>query len=336
MVFTPATAASIFLLAFAMSAFILALLLRNRVAWRLATDVPNSRSLHSEPIPRVGGWGAVPAAIVVAFAFGARDWLFFALASLLFAVSYADDRFDMPIAVRLPVQAAAAAAWLAYGPIELPLVVSLFAGFAIVWVTNVFNFMDGANGLAGGMAVFAFAAYGFVASQAGVTPLAVWSAAVAGAAAGFLVFNFDPARVFLGDAGSITLGFTAAAFGIWGWSAGAWPVWFPFLVSGPFFVDATITILRRIASGERFWRPHREHYYQRLIRSGWSHRRTACCEYALMAASAALAVTMLGWADGAQYAGLAAAAASYGVIARLVDRRWAAFARQTRGARPPV
>jgi UDP-N-acetylmuramyl pentapeptide phosphotransferase/UDP-N-acetylglucosamine-1-phosphate transferase len=320
------TAVSIFVLALGACAAVLALLLRKNVAWRLATDVPNSRSLHTQPTPRVGGWGVVPAAIVVAFVFGERSWLLVGLAFLLFAVSYADDRLDLPIFVRLPVHAAAAAAWLAYGPVELTLIVSVLAGLGMVWITNLFNFMDGADGLAGGMAVFAFGVYAMVASHAGLESLAVWSAAIAGGAAGFLVFNFNPARVFLGDAGSITLGFAAGAFGVWGWSAGAWPVWFPFLLAGPFFTDATVTIVRRILAREAFWRPHRDHYYQRLIRSGWSHRRTAYCEYAAMAASAVLAVAMLGWTPAGQYAGLAAAAAAYGALAYAVDRRWSSFA----------
>jgi hypothetical protein len=77
--------------------------------------------------------------------------------------------------------------------------------------------------------------------------------------------------------------------------------------------------------GEPFWRAHREHYYQRLIRSGWSHRRTAICEYMLMAASTGFAVLILDWSPAAQYAGLAGAAAVYVALAWAVDRRWAAF-----------
>jgi hypothetical protein len=184
------------------------------------------------------------------------------------------------------------------------------------------------------MALFAFAAYAAVAAAAGVTPLAMWSLSIAGASAGFLLFNFPPARVFLGDAGSVTIGFLAGAFGIWGWWAHAWPVWFPFLVSAPFFLDATVTILRRMMSGERFWRAHREHYYQRLIRSGWSHRRTVLHEYALMAASAGLAVLMLNWTEPTQYVGLAAAAALYVALAWAVDRRWAAFQMRNGDAAP--
>jgi hypothetical protein len=123
------------------------------------------------------------------------------------------------------------------------------------------------------------------------------------------------------------LGFFAGAFGIWGWVADAWPVWFPFLVSAPFFLDATVTILRRMLRRERFWRAHREHYYQRLIRSGWSHRRTALCEYALMGASSALAIGMLSWSEPLQYAALTAAGVVYFAIATAIDRRWSNFLR---------
>jgi len=318
-------AAAIFGLSFLACAAIISILLKKDLAWRVATDVPNERSLHSAPIPRIGGWGIVPPVVAISWLFGGEYALLTVLVGMLFAVSYADDRLDMPIFIRFPAHAAAAAAWLAYGPVELPLAIAVPAGICMVWITNLFNFMDGADGLAGGMALFAFGVYAFVAAQSGLVPLAVWSTAIAGAAAGFLFFNFSPARVFLGDAGSITLGFTAGAFGVWGWSASAWPLWFPFLVSGPFFVDATVTIVRRILARERFWRAHRDHYYQRLIRSGWSHRRTACYEYALMAASAALAVMMLGWTEPAQYGGLAASMVGYAGIARAVDRRWAMF-----------
>lgn len=321
--------AGIFVLSFTLTIAIIGLLLWSRLAWRIATDVPNGRSLHHAPVPRVGGWGVVPAVLAAALVFGTFDWVFAAIAVALFVLSYADDRRGLPIFVRLPMHAAAAVVWLAYGPIALPLTIAALAAFAIVWITNLFNFMDGADGLAGGMAVFAFSVYAATAASGDVASLALWSLAFAGASAGFLLFNFNPARVFLGDAGSVTLGFFAGAFGIWGWAVDAWPVWFPFLVSAPFFLDATATILRRMMRGEAFWRAHREHYYQRLIRSGWSHRRTALCEYALMALSSALAVAMLDWSEPLQYAALTAAGVGYFLIAILVDRRWAAFQRES-------
>ncbi len=320
----------VFLVGLVLAASVIALLLSSKLAWRIATDVPNGRSLHVHPIPRIGGWGVVPAAVAAAVLFGAVDSLLICVVTVLFFVSYADDRFGLPILVRIPIHAAAAALWLSFGPIELPAFIAFLAGCGIVWITNLFNFMDGSDGLAGGMAVFAFAAFAAVAASAGITPLALWSMAIAGAAAGFLFFNFNPARVFLGDAGSVTLGFLAGAFGIWGWAVHAWPAWFPFLVSAPFFLDATVTILRRMVRGEQFWRAHREHYYQRLIRSGWSHRRTALCEYALMAASAGLAIAMLEWSATAQYLGLGVAGLLYMGLAYAVDRRWAAFEQTTK------
>lgn len=322
---------AVFFLGLAVAAGIIALLLSSRLAWRIATDLPNDRSLHVQPIPRVGGWGVVPAAVATAVLFGAVDSLLICIAVVLFFVSYADDRISLPILARMPIHAAAAALWLSYGPIDLPPLMAVLAGCGIVWIMNLFNFMDGSDGLAGGMAVFAFATFAAVAASAGVTGLAVWSMAVAGAAAGFLFFNFNPARVFLGDAGSVTVGFLAGTFGIWGWGAGAWPFWFPFVVAAPFFVDATVTLFRRVLRAEAFWRPHHEHYYQRLIRSGWSHRRTAWCEYALMAACAGLAMLMLKWPPVAQYAGLAVVAVCFTVLGMLVDRRWALFQQSEAG-----
>lgn len=315
----------IFLFSLAASIGIIWFLLKSGFAWRVATDVPNYRSLHNRPIPRVGGWGVVPAVLASGIIFDAFQLTFVVVAISLFILSYADDRRGLPIVVRLPMHAAAAAAWLAYGPVQLSLIIAGLAAFAIVWVTNLFNFMDGSDGLAGGMAVFAFSVYAVVAAATGVEPLAMWSIAFAGSAAGFLLFNFNPARVFLGDAGSVTLGFFAGAFGIWGWAVDAWPVWFPFLVSAPFFLDATVTILRRMARGVRFWEAHREHYYQRLIRSGWSHRRTALCEYAMMALSSGLAVAMLKWSEPAQYAALAGVGLVYFALATAIDRRWATY-----------
>jgi UDP-N-acetylmuramyl pentapeptide phosphotransferase/UDP-N-acetylglucosamine-1-phosphate transferase len=304
---------------------IIAVLLRSKLAWQIATDIPNGRSLHAAPTPRIGGWGLVPAAIIAATVTGEASWYLSCLAIALFVLSYIDDRTSLPIYVRLPAQMAVAAAWLKFGPVSLPVHLAVMSGFAIVWATNFFNFMDGADGLAGGMAIVGFSAYGLVASWHGLMLLTGWSVAVAGASVGFLMFNFAPARVFLGDAGSVTVGFLAGAFGIWGWAAGAWPVWFPFLVAGPFFLDATVTIVRRAVRGEKFWKAHREHYYQRLIRSGWSHRRTAVFEYALMIVSASLAIAMLKWSPHAQYLALSIVVVLYGAIALAIDARWRAY-----------
>jgi len=153
---------------------------------------------------------------------------------------------------------------------------------AVVWMTNLYNFMDGMDGLAGGMAVFGFGFLAMAAWFAGNTPLALMNASIAAAAVAFLLFNFHPARMFLGDAGSTTFGFLAAGLGLIGWRDGAWSIWFPVLIFSPFIVDATVTLVRRAMQRERFWLAHRGHYYQRLVLSGWGHRKTAFTAYGLM------------------------------------------------------
>jgi UDP-N-acetylmuramyl pentapeptide phosphotransferase/UDP-N-acetylglucosamine-1-phosphate transferase len=163
---------------------------------------------------------------------------------------------------------------------------------AIAWVTNLFNFMDGADGLAGGMAAIGFAACAWAAIHSGDTALAGTCAAIASASVGFLRWNFPPARVFLGDAGSIPLGFLAAALGAYGAVRGTWSLAFPVMVFSPFIVDATVTLLRRLVGGEKVWRAHRSHYYQRLVLAGWPRRRLAVASFALMAGAGASALVL--------------------------------------------
>jgi UDP-N-acetylmuramyl pentapeptide phosphotransferase/UDP-N-acetylglucosamine-1-phosphate transferase len=126
----------------------------------------------------------------------------------------------------------------------------------------------------------------------GGAALAVVSLCICVAALGFLPFNFAPARVFLGDAGSIPLGFLAAAIGVIGWREGLWQPWIPLVVFSPFIIDATVTLGCRALRGLRLTEAHREHYYQRLAQSGFGHRNTALLEYALMLVAAAAAVMM--------------------------------------------
>lgn len=304
-------------LAFILCVVLLSWLLRTGRAHALALDQPNARSLHTTPTPRIGGLG-IMAAMLPALAVGGEALL--ALLTLgLALVSWLDDRGGVPIPLRFGAQFAAALVWVAcfgFSLWTLPAVVVL------VWMTNLYNFMDGADGLAGGMAVAGFGAYGLAAWLAGDMAMAVPNAAIAAAALGFLRFNFPPARLFMGDVGSIPLGFAAGALGYQGWWRELWPWWFPLLVFSPFAVDATVTLLRRAWRGERVWLAHREHYYQRLVRLGWGHRRTALAEYAVMAAAAASALALTGVATPYQWAGLALWAAIYGGCARYVDRSW--------------
>jgi UDP-N-acetylmuramyl pentapeptide phosphotransferase/UDP-N-acetylglucosamine-1-phosphate transferase len=152
--------------------------------------------------------------------------------------------------------------------------------------------------------------------------LALASMVIAGAAAGFLLFNFHPARIFLGDAGSIPLGFLAGALGYWGWREGVWPVWFPALCFAPFIGDASVTLLKRLLRGEKFWQAHREHYYQRMVQSGVGHASTARTWYLFMAAGIMLAVWALQFAVLIQWLVVVAWAALLAVAGLCIDLRW--------------
>jgi UDP-N-acetylmuramyl pentapeptide phosphotransferase/UDP-N-acetylglucosamine-1-phosphate transferase len=196
---------------------------------------------------------------------------------------------------------------------------------AIAWITNLYNFMDGSDGLAGGMAVIGFGTYAMAAYAAGDATLAALCVALAAAAAAFLTHNFPPARIFLGDAGSIPLGFLAAALGIVGWHGDLWPLWFPALVFGPFIGDATVTLLRRLFRGERVWQAHKDHYYQRLVRMGFGHRGTAVVGYLVMAACGAMALFGRTQPLIIQVFAFLSAAAGLAVIAAWVDLRWARY-----------
>jgi UDP-N-acetylmuramyl pentapeptide phosphotransferase/UDP-N-acetylglucosamine-1-phosphate transferase len=127
----------------------------------------------------------------------------------------------------------------------------------------------------------------------------------------------------MGDVGSVPLGFLAGALGVYGWSQGVWPVWFPLLVFAPFVCDATLTLLRRLLRRERVWQAHKEHYYQRLVRMGYGHRGTAFIEYAVMAGCAATALFARREPSSVQAAALASAATALIAIAFWVDLRWA-------------
>ncbi|MGH8746214.1 MAG: glycosyl transferase, partial [Burkholderiales bacterium] len=150
--------------------------------------------------------------------------------------------------------------------------------------------------------------------------------------AAFLVRNFPPARIFMGDVGSVPLGFLAGALGLIGWNDGVWPLWFPLLVFAPFVCDATLTLLKRLARGERVWQAHREHYYQRLVRMGFGHRGTALIEYAVMLGCGAASVYACNRGTGVQVAVLAGTIVVLVAIALWIDLRWARFQRAHGGA----
>jgi Fuc2NAc and GlcNAc transferase len=267
-------------------------LIRERALRRGALDLPNERSSHSTATPRGGG-----AAIVLVVSAGALllQWLG-ALPRGLSAVvlggglavalvGFLDDRRTLPPGVRFAVHlvAAAWALWCLGGlpPLRIGAdVVNLgwpgqaLALVGIVWVLNLFNFMDGIDGIAAAEAIFVCLAGGLLALLAGTAQGVPEMAWIFGAAcAGFLFWNWPPARVFMGDVGSGYLGYVIAVFALAATHADPAAVWIWLILGGVFFADATVTLVRRGARGERVLEAHRSHAYQRCARRWKSHRR---------------------------------------------------------------
>jgi len=274
-------------------------------------DEPNERSLHEVPVPRTGGLailaGLAAGAAVLAVAgrwvsAGAAEFAWLGAAVLaLSAISFLDDSRGVSPAIRLVVQLAACAAavfglGLALDRLHAPFLGEIRMGalalpltiVGLAWFVNLYNFMDGMDGLAGCMAVIGCGFLAIGAGRVGDAPLAFASLVVSAAAAGFLLSNLPPARIFLGDVGSITLGFLCGALSLAAIRRGDGDVWFPVLVFLPFLFDSGFTLARRISRRERPWKAHREHLYQRVVLAGWSRRKTLSCAAAAMVVSGAL------------------------------------------------
>ncbi len=284
-------------------------------------DIPNERSLHTKPVPRTGGI-ALMAGILSGWMLLIQFWAWWIVLPTLglFVLSLVDDARGLSARTRLIGHFVAAMVILGGAGVGFLwlLPVLLF----IVWMTNLYNFMDGSDGLAGGMAFFGFSFYGVVCLMNGNEAFAMMNFSVGAAALGFLYHNFHPAKIFMGDAGSIPLGFLAASFGVWGWQQEYWPFWFPILVFSPFIADATFTLFKRLRRRENLAEAHRSHYYQRLIQMGWGHRNTAIAEYVLMFIVGLSAILGIGFDHSGQANLLAWWGAVYLGLTMWIDRRW--------------
>ncbi len=262
-------------------------------------DYPNARSLHQSPVPRSGGL-AILAGIVIGFVgwawavpFYQNSWWLLGIL-LITVVSFADDKAAVHPFVRLIVHFSAALLLVPSGlipetlsviPLSLQLpfwIVKTISVVSIVWMINLYNFMDGIDGLAGGMTIIGFSMLSILAFQAGESLYAGLCLIIIAATLGFMLFNFPPARIFMGDVGSSLLGYLAAVFIYWGQKEEIFPFWVGILIFSPFIVDASVTLCKRSVRREKIWIAHREHYYQRLVLLGWSHKQTVLAEYGLM------------------------------------------------------
>ena len=286
-------------------------------------DIPNERSLHETPIPRIGGVGLM-AGILTGWA-----WMFYSLVwwlvlplILVFIVSLIDDMQGLPVGKRLAAHLIAAAILIGGSGIisQHGIVIAVLLLLFTVWMTNLYNFMDGSDGMAGGMALIGFTMYGIAALINNNDAFAMLNFTIGAAALSFLYNNFHPAKVFMGDSGSIPLGFLAAGIGLWGWQQGCWSAWFPLLVFSPFIVDSSVTLVKRALRGAKVSEAHREHYYQRVIQMGWGHRNVSLIEYVLMVAVGVSAIFVLN--DEFPVRMLLAWSVIFGLLMVVIDIAW--------------
>jgi Fuc2NAc and GlcNAc transferase len=262
-----------------------------RYAQERLLDVPNARSSHSEPTPRGGGLAVVLAfapAVAVLFRVGGisfGDMMALSGGLAVAGIGFWDDHRHVPAGWRMAAHFAAAAwalCWLG-GISQLAMdgqylvlgwLGSAIAVIFIVWMLNLFNFMDGIDGIAGAETVFvATAAAGLLLLGPGEGRHALPLGVLAFAVAGFLIWNWPPAKIFMGDVGSGYLGFLLGVFAVLTAITRELSLVVWLILSGVFFVDATFTLLRRISSGQRWYDAHRSHAYQRAAVLLAGHKR---------------------------------------------------------------
>jgi UDP-GlcNAc:undecaprenyl-phosphate GlcNAc-1-phosphate transferase len=252
--------------------------------WRRLVDVPNARSLHRELTPRGGGLAvAVGCGFGIAASASGLGPPQLVVGALGFGLlGFADDVHHAPAILRLLLQGLFAAAMvplLLAGVRGSTLWQLVLGSGVLIWLVsyvNAFNFMDGINGLSTVQALIAGIYWGLIGVSRNAPALAAGGFVIAGAAAGFLPFNFPRARMFLGDVGSYFIGCWLATLMILGLRARV-PVEVMVAPVAVYLADTSSTIIRRIFRGQRFLEAHREHVYQRLVASGWSHARTTGC-----------------------------------------------------------
>src|SRR5271163_4499715 len=248
-------------------------------------DRPNERSSHALPTPRGGGIAPVAAILstwLALIAAGAAPPLLLVIlfgAMLLAAISWIDDLRGLSPATRLLAQFVAVGlgmlALMPAGPVFqgwlVPGLDAVAAALLWLWFVNLFNFMDGIDGLAGSeAAAIAIGLVLFALFGAGRDPgLAALAATTGAAAVGFLVWNWAPARIFLGDVGSVPLGYLLGFLLLDVARRGEWAA--ALILPLYFLADASLTLLRRLLRGERVWQAHREHFYQRAVQRGLRH-----------------------------------------------------------------
>lgn len=252
-------------------------------------DAPNERSSHKVPTPRgagivfVLGMGLLLGMLVYKKIIPALIAMNFIPVFFVGLLGYADDRIGLSSVFRFVIHLICAAIFLLLiheggdlliGWINLPLPLCfLLLVIGIVWSINLYNFMDGTDGIATVEAMFCLTVGGFILFSAQGYALATYAFGMVAILTGFLIWNWPVAKVFMGDSGSGFLGFMIAAFALLSYKMHQIPIEIWGILTAMFWFDATVTLLRRMLAKEQWYKPHRKHAYQRMVQSGWSHQQ---------------------------------------------------------------
>ena len=280
-------------------------------------DIPNQRSSHSSPKPKSGGIAIIFSffvGITAIYLFGDKTPItekyflgFMASVLAISAVSFYDDIKNRPFIVKLSVQIAAAIVAVSFGIVLDVVAMPVFGYISLGWwaypltvlwivgLTNVYNFMDGLDGLAAGTAVLVSLFFSYISYSQGSTFIYITSFSLFAGSLGFLLYNFPPAKIFMGDIGSAFLGFTFATMAIiaarYDHSHTSFFV-IPLLLFH-FLFDTSLTFIRRLKKGENITEAHRTHLYQLCNRMGLSHRAVSLMQYGMCIAQGAGALIMV-------------------------------------------
>lgn len=312
----------------AASAAVLSFILTGLAAWYARKsgllDHPGERHSHKEATPRGGGAGLVAAFFIASLVVAGPEtpdaWMHGILPGMLFIAFLGawDDHRSLSVRFRLFVQLAVSIGFIWYasstGWFGAAIAVVL-GGIFLVWMINMYNFMDGSNGMAAMQGVFGGLVLALLFHRSGMFFFSSLSVLLAASCIGFLPWNLGRARVFMGDVGSLALGFVFAALLLYGVGTGAFGIPVALMVMLVFLTDSTLTLLTRVIRREQWYNPHRQHLYQRLIAHGWSHLGVAALYqfvnlalvfpamviavkypvFAWVAAMASIIICVLGW-----------------------------------------
>jgi Fuc2NAc and GlcNAc transferase len=272
-------------------------------------DIPNDRSSHTVPTPRGGGL-----AIVIVLLLSGVVSLFLPqapidvlvcllLATLAFSLlGWQDDKHDLPASVRFLIQlliAVFASGWLLWAAVPgystsfALLALLLLSTLWIAWMANLYNFMDGIDGISAVESLILGATTSYWFAISGVASMAIICIAVAGASVGFMRWNWSPAKIFMGDVGSLALGAFFAIIAIIGTTRLDIPFLAFLILYAVYLADSGVTLLHRIIKKEKWWQAHRSHFYQRAVQSGFSHAQVSLSVMALNIIFAVLASLLI-------------------------------------------